>query len=204
MQFSSQLMLSELLIFIFIRFWLKIVYKLTGNGFFRLLFALLLMFKFRYKLIFCFPYFSTFECYLFIYLFSFNFVGSCLDCAWDFLSHKVPSRLLPHCWSMFDSQHCKHCWLHQMSQRWANNIFFGFLRLHHLLKCHPGDCPLHWGFFLSIYFQWWEVDMDNGNLRFQFVSNKSDSALKDHVEPMIYHTIVCLINQWLILYKTPW
>ncbi|KAB5556099.1 hypothetical protein DKX38_007008 [Salix brachista] len=43
--------------------------------------------------------------------------SSCLDCAWDFLSHKVPSRLLPHCWSMFDSQHCKHCWLHQMSQR---------------------------------------------------------------------------------------
>ncbi|KAJ6359607.1 hypothetical protein OIU77_003753 [Salix suchowensis] len=43
--------------------------------------------------------------------------SSCLDCAWNFLSHKVRTRLLPHCWSMPDSRHCKHCWLHQMSQR---------------------------------------------------------------------------------------
>jgi hypothetical protein len=129
---------------------LKNVCKLMWNGLFWLLFALLLMFKFRYKLFFCFPLFSTFECYL---LFAFNFVGGRLDCAWNFLSHKVPSRLLPHCWSMFDPQHCEHCWLHQMSQRWANNILLVFWDCH-LLKCCPGDCPLDWGFFLSIYSQW--------------------------------------------------
>ena len=61
--------------------------------------------------------------FLHLILFAFNVVGSCLDCAWNFLSHKVRTRLLPHCWSMPDSQHCKHCWLHQMSQRWERRLF---------------------------------------------------------------------------------
>uniref|UniRef100_A0A2P2JT60 Golgi apparatus membrane protein TVP23 n=1 Tax=Rhizophora mucronata TaxID=61149 RepID=A0A2P2JT60_RHIMU len=43
--------------------------------------------------------------------------GSCLGCSWNFFSYKARSRLLPHHWSLFDSQHCKHCWFHQMPHR---------------------------------------------------------------------------------------
>lgn len=50
---------------------------------------------------------------------SLHFSGCCMDRSWYIFTHQAWGWLPSCCWSLLESKHCKHCWIHQVQQRYV-------------------------------------------------------------------------------------